>query len=195
MIEPSYQELKDKDMPRSSINGVHVKVIAGESMGVKSPVYTRTPTTYLDFTVDAYGQFSQPIPRGWNAFVYIISGYGSFGSKGIEGKEAQTLLFSDGDIVQFKNPYSTQLRFVLIAGQPLNEPGKFRDHMHRPYKIVLIFIDCHLFLYLLSVAQHGPFVMNTQAELEQTFLDYRNGKNGFEKALTWRSDYLTTGHR
>ena len=124
MIEPAYQELKDKDMPRASSNGVHVKVIAGESMGAKSPVYTRTPTIYLDFRVDANGQFAQPIPRGWNAFIYIISGQGLFGSQEKEGKEHHTLLLSDGEHIQFKNIKAQQLRFVLIAGQPLNEPSK-----------------------------------------------------------------------
>ena len=34
--------------------------------------------------------------------------------------------------------------------------------------------------------------MNTQEEIDQTFRDYRDGKNGFEKALKWRSDYLST---
>ena len=35
MVEPSYQELKDKDIPKVTKDGVTVKVIAGESLGVK----------------------------------------------------------------------------------------------------------------------------------------------------------------
>lgn len=48
-IPSSYQELLDKDVPKVEKDGVHVAVIAGESMGVTSPVYTRTPTMYLSF--------------------------------------------------------------------------------------------------------------------------------------------------
>jgi redox-sensitive bicupin YhaK (pirin superfamily) len=35
MVEPAYQELLDKDIPRAAEGGVTVKVIAGESMGIK----------------------------------------------------------------------------------------------------------------------------------------------------------------
>ena len=35
MVEPAYQELLDKDIPRTTQKGVTVKVIAGESLGIK----------------------------------------------------------------------------------------------------------------------------------------------------------------
>ena len=35
MCQPAYQELFDDDIPRTKDNGVWVKVIAGESMGIK----------------------------------------------------------------------------------------------------------------------------------------------------------------
>ena len=49
MCEPQYQELRDEEVKRARPeDGVEIKVIAGESYGVKSQVYTRTPTMYLD---------------------------------------------------------------------------------------------------------------------------------------------------
>jgi len=45
----------------------------------QSTVYTRTPTLYLDFKMDKNAKLKQPIPAGWNAFVYILSGNALFG--------------------------------------------------------------------------------------------------------------------
>lgn len=42
-----------------------------------------------------------------------------------------------------------------------------------------------------TVYQLGPFVMTTREEIEKTILDYRMGKNGFEKAHTWKSEIGT----
>ena len=55
---------------------------------------------------------------------------------------------SDGVVVE--NAGETELRAVLIAGKPLNEP----------------------------IVQYGPFVMNTQEEIMQAMADYRDGKFG-----------------
>ena len=75
-----------------------------------------------------------------------------------------TVVFNrNGDTVHFINKSSKDSRFILISGEPIGE----------------------------SVAQHGPFVMNTQEEILQTIDDYRNHKNGFEHAKNWKSDIGT----
>nr|GLL29388.1 pirin-like protein [Ipomoea trifida] len=160
MIEPGYQELLDKDIPRAERDGTQVKVIAGEAMGVQSQVYTRTPSMFLDFTLKPMAQHHQPIPESWNAFVYIIEGEGVFGGLNSPPVLAHhCLVLGGGEGLSVWNQSSKPLRFVLIGGEPLNEP----------------------------VVQYGPFVMNTQAEIQQAFEDYRYCKNGFEKARQWRS--------
>uniref|UniRef100_A0A5F9D0J9 Pirin n=1 Tax=Oryctolagus cuniculus TaxID=9986 RepID=A0A5F9D0J9_RABIT len=64
MVEPQYQELKNEDIPKPSKDGVTVAVISGEALGIKSKVFTRTPTLYLDFKLDQGAKHSQPIPEG-----------------------------------------------------------------------------------------------------------------------------------
>ena len=135
-------------------------MIAGEAMGVRSPVYTRTPTMYLDFTLQPGAHLWQPIPESYNSFIYIIEGEGVFGLSNSSLDSAHhCLVLGPGDGLMAWNKSSSILRFVLIGGRPLNEP----------------------------VVQYGPFVMNTQAEIEKTFEDYQLSKNGFEMARYWRS--------
>ena len=113
-------------------------------MSVKSPVYTRTPTMYLDFTLKpSSSSFTQAIPSGWNAFVYILTGEAEFGSKKTHADAHHVLILSaNGDGLDFRNTSSTaDCRFVLIAGQPINEP----------------------------VVQRGPFVMNTSEGMQSPY--------------------------
>lgn len=160
MIEPRYQELLSKDISRAEKDGVEVKIIAGEAFGVRSPVYTRTPTMYMDFTMQPGSQLHQPIPEGWNSFVYIIEGEGVFGREKASPVSAHhCLVLGPGDGLSVWNKSGKPLRFALVAGQPLNEP----------------------------VVQHGPFVMSTPAEIQQAMEDYYYGRNGFEKARHWSS--------
>uniref|UniRef100_A0A0D9ZFQ5 Pirin N-terminal domain-containing protein n=1 Tax=Oryza glumipatula TaxID=40148 RepID=A0A0D9ZFQ5_9ORYZ len=160
MIEPRYQELMSKDISCAEKDGVEVKIIAGEAFGVRSPVYTRTPTMYMDFTMQPGSQLHQPIPEGWNAFVYIIDGEGVFGrEKASPAAAHHCLVLGPGDGLSVWNKSGEPLRFALVGGQPLNEP----------------------------VVQHGPFVMNTRAEIQQAMEDYYYGRNGFEKARHWSS--------
>ncbi|KAK4476403.1 hypothetical protein RD792_015554 [Penstemon davidsonii] len=160
MIEPKYQELLNSDIPSATKDGVEVRIIAGEAMGVHSPVYTRTPTMYLDFTLKPNTQYNQKIPESYNAFVYILKGEGVFGiEKSSPASAHHILVLSPGDGLSVWNKSSGSLRFVLVGGLPLNEP----------------------------VVQRGPFVMNTQAEINKAMEDYYYGKNGFEMAKNWRS--------
>ncbi|VFQ67054.1 unnamed protein product [Cuscuta campestris] len=167
MIEPNYQELLSRDIPSAESDGVQVKVIAGEAMGVKSPVYTRTPTMYLDFTLQPATEYHQRVPQSWNAFIYVIEGEGSFGTENSRTPATahHCLVLGPGEGVSVWNSASSgqPLRFVLLGGQPIREP----------------------------VVQCGPFVMNTEAEIEQTFQDYHLFKNGFEKARQWKSHSIS----
>ncbi|PRQ32033.1 putative pirin, rmlC-like jelly roll [Rosa chinensis] len=160
MIEPKYQEMVSKDIAEATKDGIEVRVIAGEALGTKSPIYTRTPTMYLDFTLKPGAHLQQPIPTSWNAFVYVLEGEGIFGTpKSLPVAGHHLLLLGSGDGLEAWNMSSKNLRFILVGGQPLGEPVK----------------------------QLGPFVMNTEEEIDQTIDDFENCVNGFEKATHWRS--------
>ncbi|KAG9322886.1 hypothetical protein KVV02_002395 [Mortierella alpina] len=161
MCEPQYQELLDNQIPRATPQeGVVVKVIAGESHGAKSKVYTRTPTMYLDYKMDKNKTVEQSIPSSFTGFIYMLKGTAYIGDKEFQGKAHHTLTFSEdgAEMIKIKTK-DEDAHFVVIAGEPLKEP----------------------------IVQHGPFVMNNQQEIYDTFVDYQFSQNGFERAKNWRS--------
>ncbi|KAJ7558322.1 hypothetical protein O6H91_04G033400 [Diphasiastrum complanatum] len=163
-IEPSYQELQEKDVVKVEKDGLRVSVIAGDCLGIKSPIYTRTPTTYLDVIMQPGALFHQPIPEGWNAFAYILEGTPTFGTVNTPAISAHhTVQLGPGDGISMWNKSDSVSRFVIFGGQPLHEP----------------------------IVQHGPFVMNTWEEIEQAIYDFQHAQNGFEKAASWISDPVT----
>src|SRR4029453_10607925 len=83
MIKPRYQEIPGSRIPKAtSPEGlVSVSVIAGEAMGEKAVIETRTPIIYLHYRIKAGGVETQVVPSEYNAFAYVIGGEGLFGSE------------------------------------------------------------------------------------------------------------------
>lgn len=156
MTAPAYQEVSRDTVPHSFENGVEALVFAGEAFGVKGPIETRAPVTYVHFILQKNGQLAHSIPVGHNAFVYVLSGGGYVAGEAVVPHEA-CVLEVQGDGVEISTDNDNGLQCLVISGQPLNEP----------------------------VVQYGPFVMNTKAEIRETFGDYQEAKNGFENARTW----------
>lgn len=155
MMKPRYQEVPAQRIPTAQTNdgSVRVKAIAGEALGAKAVIETQTPIIYLHFTLQPGATVSQPVPKEYNAFAYVLDGEGLFGADKERATQGQMVLFTqDGEEVAIANPLDAKspLDVLLIAGIPLNEP----------------------------VVRYGPFVMNTEAEIIQAIEDYRNGRMG-----------------
>ncbi|EIE76783.1 hypothetical protein G6F46_000245 [Rhizopus delemar] len=161
LSEPNYQEYPaEKVTSVTPEEGVTIKVIAGESYGVKSPVMTRTPTMFIDVQLKKGKRIEQIIPENYAGFIYTISGTAIYGADQHRSEAHHTLVLdnNNGNYIPVES-LSDDCHFVVIAGQPIKEP----------------------------VVQYGPFVMNSQQEIYQAFDDYQKGKNGFEGAPEWVS--------
>lgn len=153
MMAPRYQEIPAARIPVASTpdGKVRVKILAGESLGARAVIDTRTPIQYLHFTLEPGGRIEQPVPRDHNAFAYVFGGKGTFGPEGQRAGEGRAVLFAnDADSVLLANAGQAPLQLLLLSGVPLREP----------------------------MVRYGPFVMNTQAEILQAFEDYQSGRMG-----------------
>src|SRR5688572_8154042 len=78
MMKPRYQEIPSAQIPKA-ISGdglVEVTVIAGEALGRRAVIETRTPIVYLHYRIKPGGAVSQSVPGAYNAFAYVIEGEG-----------------------------------------------------------------------------------------------------------------------
>jgi redox-sensitive bicupin YhaK (pirin superfamily) len=155
MIRPHYQEIPAARIPSALTpdEKVVVRVLAGESLGARAVIETRTPIFYFDFVLQPGGKIVQPVERDFNAFGYVIQGPVRFSDRAAPVERGNMVLFKkDGDEVLIEAPSgnSSAARVLLIGGQPLNEP----------------------------IARYGPFVMNTAQEIRQAFQDYSSGRMG-----------------
>jgi len=153
LCKPWYQDFAAADIPQlATASGATVRVIAGESQGVRGAVQRAvTEPLYIDVELPAGAAFSQAIPAGHNAFLYAYRGEVLVDGKAVPAQSMAILANNagaDGVIIQ-AGPDS---RFILLAGKPLNEP----------------------------IVQYGPFVMNSQAEIFQAVEDFRAGRLGEE---------------
>lgn len=148
MRAPWYRDFQATDIPELvTPEGVKVRVIAGESHGVAGAMQREvTEPLYLDIEMPAGSSFSQAIPASHNAFVYVYRG--AVQVLGSDVPEKRMAILANGD--DRDGAVFTALqpaRLLLIAGKPLQEP----------------------------IAQYGPFVMNTQAEIVKAIQDYQAG--------------------
>jgi len=166
MCEPRYRDLRAAEIPEvhADEGRVRVKVISGRSHGVDSVRdLAYTPVWILDVEVRPGGTVTQEVPSGWSAFAYVLSGTAVFGAARKSVGPFHNVVFEgDGDnvVASVEADAAEPARFVLVAGQPLDQ----------------------------EVVQYGPFVLDSKEGVYQALMDYQERRNGFERAEGWRSE-------
>ena len=154
MIAPRYQEVPSARIPEAgSRDGLaRVRVIAGEALGVRAVIDTRTAIVYQDWSLRPGAVVEQPIAEGQSALVYVFEGSALIGDDQTPLTAGQLGRLGPGGAVRLAVAADAHegARLLLLAGQPLGEP----------------------------VARYGPFVMNTETEIRRAISDYRAGRLG-----------------
>ncbi|MGB2958376.1 MAG: pirin family protein [Bacteroidota bacterium] len=166
MTTPRYQDVPSGEIPEvTDDDGTSVRVVCGEFWGKTGPVDgIAADPRYLDVWVPPGRRKTLPVETSRHAFAYVFEGAGAFrdaseprsvrtdyvgsadGGANEEVGNRSLVLFDRGEEVTVQAG-DAGIRFLLVSGQPLEEP----------------------------VAWQGPIVMNTQEELRQAFTELQNG--------------------
>lgn len=155
MTAPKYQAIAAKDIPVIEFEhgAGHIRVIAGRYMDGHAehhgPASTHTPVNVWDGQLKAGQVQHLHVPVDHNVLLVVLSG---------EMQLNGTQHVQDSSIVMFAQDGEPDIRlealqdskFLLLTGQPLNEP----------------------------IQGYGPFVMNSKDEIIQAFNDFNSGKFG-----------------
>ena len=161
MKAPEYRDIQPAQIPVVPLaSGGKVKVIAGtlqvDAKATPGPIQgLATDPIYFDVELPPGRRFTHALAQGHNALIYTYEGSVAVGPAGSQQALAthSAGVLSPGGAVAVEAG-TKGARFLLLAGRPLNEP----------------------------IAQYGPFVMNTQAEIRQAIDDYQSGRFG-EQAM------------
>ncbi len=154
MTAPRYQDLAGDAVPVRKEPGVEVRVFSGASGGVTAATKNFVPVTMVEFRLEPGASVRQDLPADLNAVLVVLEGEGAIGVDRAAVTAGDVAWLTRGDSAEPSevaiHAGRRSLRALLYAGRPLREP----------------------------VVAGGPFVMNTKAEIDQAYADYRAGRFG-----------------
>ena len=151
-----YQTLLKAQIPNVELprDAGTVRVIAGEYGGGRGPAKTFTPINLWDVSLRAGNSADLPLPDGHTTLFLVLSGEVTVNGER-EGPsrtglhEGDLAIFArSGDGISVKA--KSEAKLLVMDGEPIAEP----------------------------IVGHGPFVMNSRAEIQQAFEDYQLGRMG-----------------
>jgi len=145
-----YQTLLKTQIPNVPLpqDAGTVRVIAGEYRGRKGPAKTFTPINLWDVNLRAGKSAELPLPEGHTSTFLVLSGEVVVKGEREAGEGDFAIFARTGNGITVSAKTDAQL--LVMDGEPIAEP----------------------------VVGHGPFVMNSRAEIQQAFEDYQVGRMG-----------------
>ena len=150
LSEPKYQGIENSDIAKYTLdnNNGIIEIIAGNFNGVKGTAFTFTPIHMYNAKLNKGAQQQFVLPVHYNTCALVIEG--AIIVNGSTKVNADNLVLFKNDGENFTIDASENSVILILSGEPIFEP----------------------------IAAHGPFVMNTHAELIQAFEEFNSGKFG-----------------
>jgi quercetin 2,3-dioxygenase len=147
---PGYQNITNAQIPRVDLpsGAGAVRVIAGNYQGTQGPAHTFSPMNVWDLHLNGGKSVEFRVPAGWTTALFVLKGRVRLGTG--EVADAAELAVLDREDEMFAIEALEDTTLLFLNGRPIEEP----------------------------IVGQGPFVMNTEAEIDQAMDDYHNGRMG-----------------
>ncbi|WP_273822557.1 MULTISPECIES: pirin family protein [Pseudomonas] len=145
-----YQGILDRDIPNIALGdgAGRLRLIAGEFDGQRGPARTFTPIDVWDIRLAGGKVLNLDLHAGHNTVLVLLRGSVQVNGEAQAGAGQLVVLEQAGERLQLQADADAML--LLLSGEPIDEP----------------------------IVGHGPFVMNTEAEIHQAFVDFHSGRFG-----------------
>ena len=155
MSAPGYQTLLNADIPQVALpdGAGHLRVIAGDYLGSqgsasRGPAKTFTPIDVWDVRLNA-GAATELQARAGRTLALVVL-HGTLLVNGQEIARAGQLVHMDRAADSVHLEANSDVTLLWLSGEPIDEP----------------------------VVGYGPFVMNSDEEIQQALEDFRSGQFG-----------------
>ena len=150
MTSPGYQPILRQQIPELTLvdGSGTARVIAGSFGGQTGPARTFTPMQVVDLKLKKGAALTIPVPAGWSAGLVVLHGAVQ-AQDGAVATDAQMLMYEHAGQDIAVQVLEDSVA-LLLCGEPIEEP----------------------------ISGHGPFVMNTKAEIVQAIEDFNGGRFG-----------------
>lgn len=150
MSVPGYQTILDGDIPSLELagNAGQVRVIAGNYKGHQGPAKTFTPIDVWDLRLRAGHTTELMAPEGRTFALVVLHGTVLVNGQQLAREAQMVMLDRAGTDVSLEA--NSDATVLVLSGEPIEEP----------------------------IVGYGPFVMNTQAEIQQAIEDFNSGRFG-----------------
>lgn len=149
-VKPQYQALSNSAIKRYILaeDKGYLEVIAGNYDGIDGAATTFTPIEMYNLKAKAGANVSFTIPASYNTFILVLEGSITINHKEYVGENHLALMGNYGE--DFVIEVNEDAVVFVAAGEPIGE----------------------------SIVHYGPFVMNTEQEIQDAIKDFQSGEFG-----------------
>lgn len=109
-VSPSFTHIKRASLPHHMFDGVLIRLIAGEALGLTSPIKTYSPMFYLDILAKPEKEISRPNPDQ-ECMVYVLDG--SIKIEGTHYEAGDVIILEDEQCINS----TSHCRLLMLGGE------------------------------------------------------------------------------